>query len=484
MATNAANGAQSENQIRAEALKNEANKLFAEKHYEAAIKQYTEAIEADPTVPAFYTNRALAYIRTESFGLALSDADKAIELNPSFAKAYYRRATANMSMLKFKEAQRDLKTVVKLNPRDPDATQKLDECSKIVRRIEFEKAIAGDEVTKSPFDALGDIDAIVVEPSYDGPHIADSGIDREFVVKLMDHFKKEKKLHRKYAYKILKATTDLFRSYKSLVNVSVPENGRLTVCGDTHGQYYDLCHIFELNGLPSPTNAYLFNGDFVDRGSFSIEVIFTLLAWKLVHPDQFHLTRGNHETIDMNKMYGFEGECRAKFNVAAFNAFTELFNAIPIANVINDKIFVVHGGLPSQDNVTLDMIRQIDRFKQPAGNDLMTDLLWADPQPFMGRGRSKRGTGFQFGPDITEDFLSRNGLDLVIRSHEVKEAGYEIAHGGKCVTIFSAPNYCDAVGNLGAYIVITPDLKLKYEQFSAVPHPNIGPMKYSPLRGF
>jgi serine/threonine-protein phosphatase 5 len=109
----------------------------------------------------------------------------------------------------------------------------------------------------------------------------------------------------------------------------------------------------------------------------------------------------------------------------------------------------------------------------------MTELLWADPQPQMGRSPSKRGVGLQFGPDVTAAFCELNNLKMIIRSHEVKDKGYEITHDGKLVTIFSAPNYCDSVNNLGAYIHITPDLEMEYIQFSAVPHPPIGPMKYA-----
>ncbi len=110
----------------------------------------------------------------------------------------------------------------------------------------------------------------------------------------------------------------------------------------------------------------------------------------------------------------------------------------------------------------------------------MCEMLWSDPQPEPGRSPSKRGVGIQFGPDVTEAFCTRNGLDCVIRSHEVKQQGYEVEHGGRCITIFSAPNYCDSVGNKGAYIHIKPDLKLEYTQFSAVPHPaHIRPMQYA-----
>jgi serine/threonine-protein phosphatase 5 len=109
----------------------------------------------------------------------------------------------------------------------------------------------------------------------------------------------------------------------------------------------------------------------------------------------------------------------------------------------------------------------------------MCELLWSDPQTQRGRSNSKRGVGIQFGPDVTENFLKRNGLKMIIRSHEVKHGGYEIAHDGKCVTIFSAPNYCDQLNNKGAYINITPSLECSYHTFSAVPHPPVRAMYYA-----
>lgn len=98
-----------------------------------------------------------------------------------------------------------------------------------------------------------------------------------------------------------------------MVEIPVAADGKMTVCGDTHGQFYDVMNLFKVNGLPSETNPYLFNGDFVDRGSFSVEVMFTMFAFKLLLPAHFHMTRGNHETINMNKMYGFEGEVKHKY---------------------------------------------------------------------------------------------------------------------------------------------------------------------------
>jgi serine/threonine-protein phosphatase 5 len=141
-------------------------------------------------------------------------------------------------------------------------------------------------------------------------------------------------------------------------------------------------------------------------------------------------------------------------------------------------VFVTHGGLFNQEGVTLDDIREIKRNCQPPDAGIMTDLLWADPHLQQGRGPSKRGVGLCFGPDITAAFLKLNGLKMVVRSHEVKDQGYEVIHDGKLVTIFSAPNYCDNVGNKGAWIRFGPDCEPKFTQFTAVAHPDIKPMAY------
>jgi len=349
-----------------------------------------------------------------------------------------------------------------------------------VRKIEFAKAIEVDSPKKNLAETL-DVNTIVVEPSYDGPKFGDGKITKEFIEGMMERFRIQKKIHQKYAFQIILAVRKIMLETPSLVDITIPQNSNLTVCGDVHGQYYDFINIFKINGVPSETNMYLFNGDFVDRGSFSLEVILTLFAYKWLYPESLYLTRGNHETDDMNKVYGFEGEVKAKFSEEMFELFSETFSTLPLAHLINQKILVVHGGLFSRDDVTLDDIRNIERFgkKQLDHGSLMCELLWSDPQIQPGRGPSKRGVGIQFGPDVTENFLKRNNLELLIRSHEVKENGYVIEHNGKCITVFSAPNYCDTIGNKGAIINITSDLKLDYKTFEAVPHPNIRPMAYA-----
>jgi len=248
------------------------------------------------------------------------------------------------------------------------------------------------------------------------------------------------------------------------------------VCGDVHGQYYDLANsIFKENGTPSADNPYVFNGDFVDRGSFSVEVILTLLAIKVWCPEAIHLTRGNHESQNMNRIYGFEGEVRAKYTETCFNLFTELFQSLPLAYILDGssesdgrKAFIVHGGLFSKDGVTLAEINALNRNCEP-DSGLMAEMLWSDPQEANGWGPSKRGIGVAFGPDVTHRFLDNNGLDLVIRSHEMKDEGYEVAADGRLITIFSAPNYCDQMGNKGAFILFDHKMEPNFVQFSAVP---------------
>lgn len=128
---------------------------------------------------------------------------------------------------------------------------------------------------------------------------------------------------------------DIFEKDASLVAIKVPDEREITVCGDIHGQYYDLLNIFKINGLPSETNPYLFNGDFIDRGSFSVEVILTLLAWKTVYPKHMFMSRGNHESKNLNKLYGFEGEVKKKYDKKMYDLFSELFCNLPIGHCIN-----------------------------------------------------------------------------------------------------------------------------------------------------
>ncbi len=271
-----------------------------------------------------------------------------------------------------------------------------------------------------------DPENVPLESNYDGPHLSEptDGGNRfsiQFVKDMVERFRNQKLIAKRYLVMLLKNLFEQFKALSNLIEINLPEgeNGRMTVCGDTHGQFYDLLNIFEINGFPSKENPYLFNGDFVDRGSFSLEVIVTLLGFKAACPESVYLTRGNHESKNMNQMYGFEGEVKHKYDANCMTMFSELFCWIPLCATIDKKIFVVHGGLSSQDVVTLKDIQKFDRKREPPDSGLMSDLMWSDPSPLDGHSPSKRGVGIAFGPDVTKAFLSLNDLDILIRSHEV-----------------------------------------------------------------
>ncbi|CAJ0582299.1 unnamed protein product, partial [Mesorhabditis spiculigera] len=457
-----------------EKIKDFANTFFKNGHYGLAAAYYTMAIDHHPTA-VLYANRSMAHLRRELYGSALEDSSTAIELDPTYIKGYYRRAAANMALGRYKKALKDYATVVKARPKDKDAVAKHSECSKIVKRIAFERAIATDHGKKVDFDVIA-YDAIPVDDKYQGPRW-EGDLSAEFVLEMTNHFKKQQALHKKYAYKILVHIYEFFKKQPTLVDIKVADGDKFTICGDVHGQFYDLLNIFEINGRPSEENPYLFNGDFVDRGSFSVETIFTLFAYKLLYPNHFYLSRGNHESDTMNKMYGFEGEVKHKFSDSVAVIFTEVFCHLPLCHLINEKVFVCHGGLFNHDGVTLDDIRNTDRVRQPPDEGIMCDLLWSDPQPIDGRTPSKRGVGCQFGPDVSQKFCEKNGISYVVRSHEVKPEGFEKHHDGRVYTVFSAPNYCDQMGNKGAFIRLqAPALTPRFTSFSAVPHPDVPPM--------
>ncbi|OHS98442.1 protein phsophatase-2A [Tritrichomonas foetus] len=192
----------------------------------------------------------------------------------------------------------------------------------------------------------------------------------------------------------------------------------------------------------------------------------------------------------MNAMYGFERECTSKYSKTMFHTFSDFFNTMPLGHIINGKVLVVHGGLFSDQTVTIDSIQKMNRIGQPPESGPLNDILWSDPMEEKGLAPSPRGVTRTFGPDITEQFLERNNLELLIRSHQVQENGYGVMHGGKCITVFSAPNYIGQMGNRGAIVKLSfsDDLKLQkteYEQFTAQPiPPNYMPMKYANLGSF
>ncbi|KAG1681761.1 Serine/threonine-protein phosphatase 5 [Nymphon striatum] len=251
---------------KAEKIKSEANEEFKKQKFEEAINLYTKAIELNNEIAVYFGNRSFAYLKMELFGYALTDATKAIELDRTYTKGYYRRATCHMALGKFKLALRDYEAVSKARPNDKDAKMKYQECKNIVKRQAFEKAISVDECVISIADSIN-LDQMEIDDSYTGPALKDDKVTLNFIKELMESYKNQKKLHKKYAYKILIDVKAYFKEQPSLVDISVADDQKFTICGDIHGQFYDLMNIFELNGLPSPENPYV-----------SLQIIFYLIT--------------------------------------------------------------------------------------------------------------------------------------------------------------------------------------------------------------
>ena len=234
----------------------------------------------------------------------------------------------------------------------------------------------------------------------------------------------------------------IIKDQKMLVELEAP----LHVCGDIHGQYYDLLRIFEHCGYPGEYN-YLFLGDYVDRGKQSLETVCLLLCYKIKFPEKVTLLRGNHESSVTNRIYGFYDECKRRYNVRIWKSFTELFNYLPVAAIIDDKILCMHGGL-SPDLKTIQSIQEISRPTDIPDTGLLCDLLWSDPdKDVLEYDENDRGVSVIFGEKIVQDFNKKNDLDLIIRAHQVVDDGYEFFAQRQLITIFSAPNYCGEFDN-------------------------------------
>lgn len=233
---------------------------------------------------------------------------------------------------------------------------------------------------------------------------------------------------------------EVFMSQPALIELNAP----VKIVGDIHGQYNDLIRLFEMCGFPPESN-YLFLGDYVDRGKQSLETILLLFCYKLKYPENFFLLRGNHECANVTRVYGFYDECKRRCNIKVWKSFIDTFNCMPIASIVADKIFCVHGGLsPSLSH--MDDIRNIARPTDVPDYGLLNDLLWSDPADMEQDWESnERGVSYCFGKKVIIDFLARHDFDLVCRAHMVVEDGYEFFNDRLLVTVFSAPNVSSTI---------------------------------------
>ncbi|CRG93088.1 serine/threonine protein phosphatase 2B catalytic subunit A, putative [Plasmodium gallinaceum] len=297
---------------------------------------------------------------------------------------------------------------------------------------------------------------------------------------LRDHLKKEGRIRKEDCLDIIKKVIDIVSNEPNLLRLKDP----ITIVGDIHGQYYDLLKLLEVGGNPDNTQ-YLFLGDYVDRGSFSIEVLLLLYALKINFPDRIWLIRGNHECRQMTTFFNFRDECEYKYDIVVYYAFMESFDTIPLSAVINGKFLGVHGGL-SPELILLNQICSFTRFQEPPRSGIFCDILWADPidedkeehtiQTESYFPNDIRGCSYFFGYNAATTFLEKNGLLSIIRAHEAQLEGYKMHQTNlktgfpTVITIFSAPNYCDVYNNKGAVLKFDSNT-LNIQQFSFSPHP-------------
>ncbi|KAJ7680817.1 Metallo-dependent phosphatase-like protein [Mycena polygramma] len=272
-------------------------------------------------------------------------------------------------------------------------------------------------------------------------------------------------LHESLLREICAKAKEVLMRESNVVHVSSP----VTVVGDIHGQFYDLLEIFRVGGFPPDTN-YLFLGDYVDRGLFSVETISLLICLKLRYPDRVQLIRGNHESRAVTQTYGFYMECARKYGSPhPWTYFTDLFDFLTLSCVIDDQVFCIHGGL-SPSIHTIDQIKVLDRFREIPADGPITDILWSDPD----EGKedfaiSPRGAGYTFGSGIVHKFLEMNRMKHILRAHQLCMEGYMTMFDGHLSTVWSAPNYCYRAGNAASILEIGPGGSMHFNVFFEAP---------------
>ncbi|XTI86947.1 Metallo-dependent phosphatase [Cenococcum geophilum] len=295
---------------------------------------------------------------------------------------------------------------------------------------------------------------------------------------LKQHFYREGRLTEEQALWIIRKGTEILKAEPNLLEMDAP----ITVCGDVHGQYYDLMKLFEVGGDPADTR-YLFLGDYVDRGYFSIECVLYLWSLKIWYPSTLWLLRGNHECRHLTDYFTFKLECKHKYSEAVYEACMESFCALPLAAIMNKQFLCIHGGL-SPELHTLEDLKSIDRFREPPTHGLMCDILWADPLEEFGQEKTNdffvhnhvRGCSYFFSYPAACAFLEKNNLLSIIRAHEAQDAGYRMYRKTRTtgfpsvMTIFSAPNYLDVYNNKAAVLKYENNV-MNIRQFNCTPHP-------------
>lgn len=288
------------------------------------------------------------------------------------------------------------------------------------------------EVTAETVEHFGAVPVITTAARATGGKAAGNNNEEEVGVEvdpaeLMERLRRGETIGVANALEIVKRTTNLLALEQNVIHIKAP----YTLVGDLHGQFHDLLEIFRVHGLPSPTNPFLFLGDYVDRGVASCEIILLLFAFKAAHPESVHLLRGNHECRSLSTFYGFRAECLRKYGLVVYNRVVKCFESMPLAAQVETAVgtfLAVHGGLSPDLLRVEDINTQVNRFMEPEPTGALCDLLWSDPAK---RDDDKeadwvpnavRGCSYTFNEHACRAFLERNNLLAIIRAHEVSIA--------------------------------------------------------------
>lgn len=311
---------------------------------------------------------------------------------------------------------------------------------------------------------------------------------------LKDHLLKEGRVDQDLYIEVVDRAAALLAKEPNVLRLKYP----VTVCGDVHGQFFDLVRLFEVGGRPEDSQ-YLFLGDYVDRGCFSTECVIYLFCMKLTYKEKFYMLRGNHECRQLTAFFNFKDECKYKYSEKLYDAVMRAFDNLPLAAIVNNSFFCVHGGL-SPDITTIDEISELNRFREIPRDGAMCDLLWSDPFEEDGTqaagaaqvdsddsddaaettwfGYNKtRQCSYVYGVEAVKQFLEENKMTSIIRAHEAQVDGYKMQMVNqqtkipRVITIFSAPNYCDVYKNKAACLKFDTHNVLNIKQFIEAPHP-------------